>query len=86
MRSFVLSSLSAAVALLGAALATPPVLAADAPTVQSLAADGYAVTSAFPSQLGVGIVLQKGGDVYVCFAAETKASPDVKTSYCKPVH
>ena len=86
MRSFVLSGLSAAVALLGAALATPPVLAADAPTVQSLAADGYTVTSAFPSQLGIGIVLQKGGDVYVCFAAETKDSPDVKTSYCKPVH
>jgi len=63
-----------------------PAFAVDAPTVQSLAADGYAVVSAVPSQLGIGLVLQKGADVYVCFASETKSSPDIKTLYCKPVH
>ncbi len=70
------------------AIATPSLAAeaADAPTVQSLAADGYAVVSAFPSPLGAGFVLQKGGDVYICFAAETPGSTDMKTKYCKPVH
>jgi hypothetical protein len=73
-------------ALVVLGLMASPAFAADAPTVQSLAADGYAVVSAFPSPLGAGFVLQKGGDVYICFAAETPSSTDVKTKYCKPVH
>jgi hypothetical protein len=70
---------------LGLTLAATSVLAADAPTVKSLLADGYTVVSAVASPIGPGVFMEKGASVYMCFIAETPNSPTVKTNYCKPV-
>jgi hypothetical protein len=69
----------------GLTLAATAVLAADAPTVKSLLADGYTVVSAVASPIGPGVFMEKGASVYMCFIAETPNSPTVKTNYCKPV-
>jgi hypothetical protein len=75
----------ALMALTAASIAAPA-LAADAPTVQALLADGYAVVAAIPTQIGPGLFLQKGDNLFACFVSETPESPDLKTNYCKPVH
>ncbi|HEY5082020.1 MAG TPA: hypothetical protein VII91_08920 [Bauldia sp.] len=72
-------------AALGLMLVATSVLAADAPTVKSLLADGYSVVGAVASPIGPGVLLEKGASVYMCFIAETPNSPTVKTNYCKPV-
>jgi hypothetical protein len=55
-------------------------------SVEALLKEGYEVKAAFPSNAGPGLVLQKGNQIVMCFVAETNASTDVVTQYCKPVH
>ncbi len=54
-------------------------------TVQSLMNDGHAVVGAVQSRAGLGVLLEKGNALFICFAAETPTSPTVATQYCKPV-
>ena len=66
--------------------ATQTVVSAQPMTVQSLMDDGYRVVGVVHTPTaGVGIFLQKGNALVVCFAAETPSSPTVATEYCKPV-
>ena len=44
--------------------------AADKVTVQSLVGDGYTVVSAWMSNIGPGIILQKADKVFLCFVTE----------------
>ena len=60
--------------------------AAEESTVQSLVSDGYAVASAWMSQIGPALVLQKNDKLYLCFVMERPDTPDIVTKYCKPVH
>lgn len=72
--------------LVAAALLAGPAIAAEAVTVQSLISDGYAVASAWISQIGPALVLQKNDKLYLCFVTERPDTPDIVTKYCKPVH
>jgi hypothetical protein len=60
--------------------------AEEAPTVDTLLAQGYTVVAAITSQIGPGVFLQKGQSLELCFVAETPNSPSMTTRYCKPVH
>jgi hypothetical protein len=55
------------------------------PTVTSLLKDGYTLAGTILTQAGVGLFLVKGESLFFCVAAETQASADVATRYCKPV-
>ena len=63
-----------------------PFAHAEGVTVDSLLKQGFEIKAAFPSNAGPGVVLQKGDAAFMCFVAETKASSDIATQYCKPVH
>jgi len=54
-------------------------------TVQSLMNEGYTIAGVITSPAGPGVFLQKSNVLFVCFVAETPASPSVATRYCKPV-
>ena len=72
--------LAATAALSGTAVAQ------DAPTVQSLLKQDFAVVGAMTSAAGgAGLFLHKKDQLLFCFVAETPESPTVKTRYCKPV-
>ena len=60
--------------------------AAEETTVQSLVSDGYTVASAWMSQIGPVLVLQKNDKLSLCFVTERPDTPDVVAKYCKPVH
>jgi hypothetical protein len=62
------------------------VFAQEGVTVESLLKDGYEIKASFPTNIGPGIVLQKGEQAVMCFVSETPKSPDIATSYCKPIH
>jgi hypothetical protein len=68
-----------AAASAGAALAQTPV------TVRSLLDQEFQVVGTVASQAGPGVFLQKKDKLFFCVVAETAASPDVATRYCKPV-
>jgi hypothetical protein len=59
---------------------------AETQNVQSLLSAGFNLIGTVPSPAGPGLFLQKGDKLFACFVAETPASPDLKTRYCKPVH
>ena len=63
----------------GAALAQTPV------TVKSLLDQEFQVVGTVASQVGPGVFLQRKDKLFFCVVAETAASPDVATRYCKPV-
>ena len=63
-----------------------PLAHAESVTVDALLKQGFEIKAAFPSNAGPGVVLQKGDAAFMCFVAETKASSDIATQYCKPVH
>ncbi len=63
----------------GAALAQTPV------TVKSLLDQEFQVVGTVASHAGPGVFLQKKDKLFFCVIAETAASPDVATRYCKPV-
>ena len=63
----------------GAALAQTPV------TVKSLLDQEFQVVGTVASQAGPGVFLQKKDKLFFCVVAETAASPNVATRYCKPV-
>ena len=70
------------VAVALATLATPAVAAE---TVASLLAQEFTVVGTIPSNIGVGVFLQKKEKLFLCFASETPTSPTIATRYCKPV-
>jgi hypothetical protein len=72
--------------VVAAALLGGPAIAAETVTVQSLITDGYTVASAWMSQIGPALVLQKNDKLYLCFVTERPDTPDIATKYCKPVH
>jgi H+/gluconate symporter-like permease len=63
----------------GAALAQAPV------TAKSLLDQEFQVVGTVASHAGPGVFLQKKDKLFFCVVAETAASPDVATRYCKPV-
>jgi hypothetical protein len=56
-----------------------------AQTVAALLKDGFVVAGVIPSAAGPGLFLHKGDKLMFCVVAETPASADVATRYCKPV-
>ena len=60
-------------------------LAADKITVHGLISDGYSVVSAWMSNIGPGLVLQKADKLFLCFVTEKPEAPEIVTNYCKPV-
>lgn len=75
----VFAALGALVLLASAAVAQ------EGATVEALVADGYEVKGVIASNAGPGILLQKGGELVMCFVAETRDSAEIVTQYCKPV-
>ena len=63
---------------------TPPAPAGGV-TVTNLIADGFVVVSAFMTQIGPGLFLQKADRLFVCFVRETRDTPTLTTIYCKMV-
>jgi hypothetical protein len=82
MRLYKVIGLSVVVsALSGAAMSD------EAITVQSLLAKQFVAVGAVSpaTQAGVGLFLQKGDQLFLCFVTETRTSTTVLTNYCKPV-
>lgn len=64
---------------------TGAALAQTAVTVQSLLDQEFQIVGTIASQAGPGLFLQKKDKLFFCVVAETVASLDVATRYCKPV-
>jgi hypothetical protein len=79
MRAWVIASAVLACALVTSAGAE------EKATVGSLLAQGYQVVGTTATPAGAGLFLQGKDKLFFCLAAETQASPEVTTRYCKPV-